>query len=185
MLKLFLYFISAMFIISCNESDTPKPKAYFRIDLPTNEYIPLEDGYPFKFNYSKIAIVKKATEDANWLNIVYPSLKATIYLTYKKIDNNLETLTEQTRTFAYKHTLKAESITETQWIKPDRQLFGLQYDIKGNTASSVNFYLTDSTTNYISGALYFHTKPNRDSLFPVINFIKADINMLIESFEWK
>lgn len=170
---------------SCEEEYFPKPKGYFRIDFPKKEYTKFEENYPYSFNYPKYTLIYKFQSDSFWVNIYYPKLRATIYLTYKHITNNLSNFTEQTRTFAFKHSLKADAIGETPFVKEEKKVYGLLYDIKGNTASSINFYLTDSTKNFVSGALYFNTKPNKDSLAPVISFIKQDIIELFESFEWK
>ena len=85
---------------------------------------------------------------------------------------------------AYKHLIKADDIIENQIIFPERKVFGLLYNIEGNTASSVNFFITDSIENFFSGALYFYVKPNKDSLDPVISFFKKDIEHLIETFKW-
>jgi len=49
----------------------------------------------------------------------------------------------------------------------------------------VQFYLTDSTKNYLRAALYFNTQPRLDSIQPVLNFIKKDIDVMIGSFKWK
>jgi gliding motility-associated lipoprotein GldD len=92
---------------------------------------------------------------------------------------------EDSRELAYKHTIKAESINEKIFLKPGRNVYGMLYEIEGNTASSVQFYLTDSTKHFLRGALYFNIQPNKDSLAPVINFVKEDIKILMETFKWK
>lgn len=183
----YLIILGIIFSFSaCKEEYYPKPKGYFRIDLPAKEYIRFDEKFPYSFNYPKYSLIYKFKEDSFWVNIFYPKFRATIYLTYKPLLNNkLSNFTEQTRTFAFKHSLKADAIGETPFVKEEKQVYGLLYDIKGNTASSINFYLTDSTKNFISGALYFNSKPNKDSLAPVISFIKQDIVELFESFEWK
>jgi len=62
----------------------------------------------------------------------------------------------------------------------------IRYNIKGaDAASTYQFYLTDSTSNFLRGALYFDLVPNNDSLSPVIDFLKADIEQMITSFRWK
>jgi len=89
------------------------------------------------------------------------------------------------RALAYKHTLKADAITEKVFIKPEQNVYGTVYEISGNAASSLQFFLTDSTNHYLRGALYFNAEPNKDSLAPLIDFVREDIIVLIESFEWK
>ena len=85
-----------------------------------------------------------------------------------------------------KHIQKATSINETLISKPDKKVFGILYKIEGiGAASSVQFYITDSTKNFVRGALYFEVAPNNDSLKPVIEFVNKDISKFIDSFEWR
>jgi len=93
---------------------------------------------------------------------------------------------EDSRKLAYQHSVKAEAINEKLVKRDTAKVFGLLYDIEGlNTASSVQFFLTDSTNHFLRGALYFNLVPRNDSLSPVIKFIKKDITHLIETFKWK
>lgn len=92
---------------------------------------------------------------------------------------------EDARTMVYKHTVKADAINEKAFINKEKKVYGVLYDIKGNAASSVQFYLTDSVTHFLRGALYFNAEPNKDSLAPAIKFIHQDIERLIETFQWK
>lgn len=171
----------------CKRKYTPKPRGYFRIDLPKKEYIRLNDSFPYSFEYPTCAVIKKdhsRLTEKYWINIVYPDIKGTIHISYKRVHNNIAQLTEDTRELAYKHSIKADAINETMFMKPEKKVYGILYEIEGNAASSVQFFLTDSTKNYLRGALYFDSEPNKDSLAPVINFIKKDIKVLMESFEW-
>jgi gliding motility-associated lipoprotein GldD len=97
----------------------------------------------------------------------------------------LNQLSEDARTFAFKHTVKATSINEGIIYNPKKKVYGIYYTIEGNTASAVQFYLTDSSKNYLRGALYFNEQPRIDSLKPVLNFIKKDIDVFIKTFQWK
>ena len=172
----------------CKPKFSPKPRGYFRIDFPEKKYMEYTSKCNYRFEYpvyGKIENFKGSTDEPCWLNIEFPAFKGMIYLTYKKIDNNLMTLTEDIRTLAYKHIIKADDIIEQPISYPERKVYGIVYNIKGNTASSLNFYITDITANFLSGALYFNVIPNKDSLAPVINFFKIDIEHLIETFEWK
>ena len=67
----------------------------------------------------------------------------------------------------------------------EKSVYGVLYEIKGNAASSVQFYATDSTKHFLRGALYFNTVPNKDSLAPAIQFVEEDIIHLIETLSWK
>ncbi len=176
------------FISSCKNDYIPKPRGYFRIDFPEKEYQLFSSDCNYRFEYptyAKIAKFEGPNAQPCWINIEFPSFKSKIHITYKKINHNLSSYFEDVRTIAYKHIIKADDIIETPVINENKRVYGMIYDIKGNTASSVNFYLTDSIQNFFSASLYFSVVPNKDSLAPVISFFKKDIEHLIETFEWK
>ena len=179
----------------CREVSVPRPKGYFRIDLPQHEYIafnsdfrqaadlPLSFEYP---SYGKISFEADAYAEPGWFNIDFQSYKAKIYLTYKNINNDLESLMEQTYRMNVKnHITKADAINEQMIIDPERRIFGILYDLKGSTATAVQFFVTDSTTHFFRGSLYFFAEPNPDSLAPVNEFFREDIIHIIETLEWK
>ena len=171
----------------CRKHFTPKPRGYFRIDLPEKQYRMYRSDCPFSFEFPVYAsVVPDKDKDAEpcWLNIQFEQLHATIHLSYKQIRKNLPELTEDARSFVYKHTIKADAIGEIQLTYPERKVYGILYDIEGNAASSVQIFLTDSTRHFIRGALYFSTTPNADSLGPVIRFIREDIIHLTSTFQW-
>ena len=174
-----------IFLIGCKQSITPKPNGYFRIDFPEKEYKIIENKYPYSFEYPIYTLVHDINNDSSWINIIYPANKAILHLTYKEINDNISSYLEETRSFVYKHTLKADAISETPYLNPEHKVYGVLYDIKGNAASSLNFFVTDSTHHFLRGALYFNARPNKDSLSPVINFIREDVVHMIETFNWK
>ena len=67
----------------------------------------------------------------------------------------LQNYVEDIRTLAYKHIIKADDIIEKPVSYPDRKYMVLIYDIRGNTASSLSFYLTDSSRNFLKRGLVF------------------------------
>lgn len=187
----FLLFILAacfmLFSMACRKHYSPKPRGYFRIDFPPKAYLSYRSSCPFAFDYPKYATVQpdqSSFSEPCWLNVEFPAFHAKIHLSYKKIAGNLPELTEDARTFVYKHTIKADAIDEIPFANPARKVYGIFYDIRGNAASSVQFFLTDSTHHFVRGALYFSVTPNADSLAPVIRFIREDIVYLTNSFQW-
>lgn len=187
--SLFLSFFVLLFY-SCSEQEYfPKPKAYLYLALPTQEYKKFDTAYPYQFEYSKNAIIldnKKEKSEPFWLNIYYPSFGATLYVSYKKVDNRLQILIEDSRQLVMKHIPKADAINEKIIENKQDRVFGLIYDISGSgVASPYQFYITDSVKHFLRGALYFNQSPNNDSLAPIINFIKTDAEHLISSFKWK
>ncbi len=186
---IFTDLIILVFLTSCNNDYVPKPRGYFRIDLPKKNYTTLDSIFPYNFEYSvysKIVHDKYAPKKPYWINIEYPKFKGNLHISYKTINGNLTQYLEDARNLAFKHIPKANEIEEHVILRPKANVYGLIYDIKGTAAASpYQFYLTDSTKNFFRGALYFNIKPNNDSLAPVIDYIEQDINHLIRTFKWK
>jgi gliding motility-associated lipoprotein GldD len=172
----------------CGENAVPKPRGYFRIDFPERKYQLLSSDCPFIFEYpvySTISYDVGKTTEPCWFNIEFPHYRAKIYISYKSLSGNLPEILRESHELAYSHSVKADAIAEQPWLNPDKKVYGMLYDIKGNTASSVQFYATDSTRNFLRGALYFEATPREDSLEPVIEHFREDIVHLIETLQWK
>jgi gliding motility-associated lipoprotein GldD len=179
----------AFLIAGCKKTYTPKPRSYFRIDFPEKKYVPYRSpdcGYNFEVPVYAIVVPYNGNNpEPCWINIVFPGYKGILHITYKSLHNDLVMHVEDIRTLAYKHIVKADDIIERPFSFPDRNVHGMIYDIKGNAASSLSFFITDSTDNFLSGALYFSVIPNKDSLAPVVKFFSADVEHLIETINWK
>jgi gliding motility-associated lipoprotein GldD len=173
---------------SCQSPYAPKPRGYFRIDLPEKNYRQSDTSYPYSFEYPQYAVVeesKHAQDEKYWIDIKFEPFDATVHMSYKNVDGNLITYLEDAYTLATKHIPKADAIYDSLIIERDRGIFGLMYQIEGSeVASPYQFLLTDSTSHFVRGALYFNTIPNNDSLQPVIKFLKQDIDHLINTFKW-
>ena len=185
-------FISLLLFCACgsNNNYSPKPRGYFRIPFPEKKYQTYTGGCPFTFDYPTYAIIEpdsKAGAKPCWLNMQFAQFGGTLHLSYEDIASPKEfnELTEDARTFAFKHTVKASSIDEGVIAYPNRKLYGIYYTIDGNTASSAQFFLTDSTRHYLRCALYFSTEPRLDSIQPVLNFVKRDMDVMIKTFRFK
>jgi gliding motility-associated lipoprotein GldD len=176
-------------MISCGGDYVPKPSGYFRIDLPEKKYQQLDSVLPFAFEYpvyARIVHDPQAPNEPDWINVDFPEFRGRIHLTYRKINNNLAKFLEDSRTMAMKHMSKSTGISEQVVNNPGKKVYGLVYMISGSSAASTyQFYLTDSTRNFVRGALYFSVAPNNDSLAPVISFVQDDIRHLVETFRWK
>lgn len=173
---------------SCRDSEVPKPRGYFRIDLPAKGYKLYDTLCPFIFEYpvyGQISYNVGKISEPCWLNIEFPSYKAIIHISYKNINKNLESILKESNDLAYSHSVKADAINEQPWQNAEDKVYGILYDIKGNAASSIQFFVTDSTRHFLRGALYFSIQPNEDSLAPVIQFFREDIIHLVETFKWK
>lgn len=185
---LFILAVTAL-IAACDGTYVPKPRGFFRIDLPDKEYRLFDTTYPYSFEYpvyAKIEPDKRPGSEPYWINIDFPQFHGKIHVSYKAIDKNLDQYLEDTRTFVVKLIPKADAINDSLIYEPARKVYGLVYDIEGtNAASPCQFFVTDSTSHFLRGALYFDFSPDNDSLAPVIRFIRKDIDHLISTFTWK
>lgn len=174
-------------LASCDRSYTPKPAGFVKIEIPEKGYHLYDRQPQFSFEipvYAEI-VEKGRTGEAGWINLVVPQINSTLHLSYKPVKGNLVDYITDSRALAYKHTVKADGIEETPFINPEERQFGMVYDLSGDVASAVQFFITDSTTHFLRGSLYFSCPPNRDSLRPVIEFMREDIMHLIQTTHWK
>ena len=190
-MKSILFVVSSLFLlltISCQKEHIPKPRGFFRINFPEKEYMKMDSAaLPFRFEipvYSKLVPDDERLAEPYWVDLKIPQNKAEVNMSYKSVNNNLMKLTEDARTMAYKHSIKADAINERVFVNAEKKVYGTIYLIDGNSASPLQFYLTDSTKHFLRGALYIHEVPNIDSIRPVIQFLTPDIIHLIETTEW-
>lgn len=183
-----VFFIIISLFMGCDGEYFPKPRGYYRIDFPQHEYQRYDSVCPYSFDYPIYSVVVDDTSaDAEpcWFNIEFNKMNAKIYMSYKTGKDNINGYIEDSYNMVYKHTIKADAINERVFADSIKKVYGVLYEIKGNAASSLQFFVTDSIQHFLRGALYFNSVPNKDSLKPVIEFIKPDIIRLIESVEWK
>jgi len=195
LLYLFCLLSSIFCLSSCHGDYAPKQKAYPRVNFPERKYELYDPAEcPFKFEkpvYTRITrdtlyFGQKLKSNECWLNVYFPMFNGNVNLTYKDINDtmNLERLIEDAHKLAFKHTKKANYIDEIK-IPNEHGVGGILYDLGGDAASNVQFFLTDSNKHFIRGALYFYNQPNADSMAPVLDFVKADMKQMLKTFEWK
>ena len=179
--------ILALLLLSCSRPVAPKPYGYYRITLPEHSYQLFEqNSYPYSFLYSSSATIQPVQyeNERYWINIVYPTLNASIHCSYKPVRGNLRQLTDDAWEFVFNHAIKASAIPEHAYENPEARTYGIFCELKGNTASPMQFFLTDSTRHFFRGAVYFNCVPNQDSLAPVIEYMQEDVLNLIETLRW-
>ncbi len=180
---LILLISSAIIAVSCKNESIPKPSSYLRLDYPIAEYSLYENDCRYSFDINSNAII---TEKGNGnFEITYPKMKATIYLSYKPVNNNIKLLLQDAQKLTYQHVIKADDILEQPYINLEKRVFGMFYQVDGNAATNTQFYVTDSTKNFVTGSVYFYAKPNFDSIMPAASYIKNDVQNLMESLKWK
>jgi gliding motility-associated lipoprotein GldD len=189
-LLVFLLIPCFFFLGSCGGDDeySPKPKGYFRIDLPKKSYQVYDQDCPFSFEYPRYARIVHDPErlaEPCWLNFEFPRFGATLHLSYKDLNHDALNYIKDSWDLVQKHISKASAMNNEEVARKNEKVFGLVFNIEGNAASPLQFYLTDSTRHFIRGALYFSAVPNKDSIGPVYEFIRADIAHMIQTFRWK
>lgn len=166
----------------------PKPRGFYRIDLPEKKYTVFDTICPYTFEHPWYSVMDPSPDpkaEPCWYNLEFPGFHATIHLSYKDVHKNIDTLIDNVWELTEKHNTVASGYRDSTISRPDAKVYGLVFELHGNAASQVQFYLTDSTNHFIRGALYFMAKPNKDSLAPSLDFLKKDIYHLIETLRWK
>jgi gliding motility-associated lipoprotein GldD len=189
-------FCLLLFVIafcSCSDDEpsyAPKPKGYPRLDLPAHTYQPLREVHPYTFEYSKSAVILPDTfakAEPHWIFVAYPSLKASIQLTYKPVLNDqkrLSALVNDAYKLAAKHQIRASGMRE-QVIKTESGRTAVLLEIEGEVPSHFQFYTTDTTQHFLRGAVYLSTSDRQDSLAPVVEFLKKDALHLLKTLKWR
>lgn len=170
-------------LVSCKDDVLPKPAAQLRLEYPEAKYATYQNDCPIEFDVnlnSKIEIDKNCG-----FSIHYPKMKATIYITYKTVNKDIDKLLRDAQKLTYEHVIKADDIVEQPFLNPDNKVYGMFYQVGGNAATNAQFYATDSTKHFITGSVYFYAKPNFDSIKPATEYIENDMRRLLESLRWK
>ena len=180
-------------LLSCGEDYVPKPKAELRLEYPRANYVDINLELPFTFEKNLLAtkVVSKQLKSVTQsygVNLEYPTLKGTIFLTYKAIEKDKKILIDFLRDaqkFTLEHTKKADEIPAYPFEDNERKVYGMLSEVKGNVASPAQFYVTDSVNHFLTGSLYFYAKPNYDSILPAADYLQKDIKRIMETVTWK
>jgi gliding motility-associated lipoprotein GldD len=213
LLSYFLFLIScSLFVIACNSPYVSKRKGYYKIDLPKRSYVKFDrPGFPYSFEYPAYAnIIQDTTyfdaspENPYWINIDFPTLNGRVFLSYKIIGgtahykvkgadgkykdsiatNKFDNMVNDAFSLTNKNNVISNSIKDSL-INTPNGVSGIFFKVGGNAATAKQFFLSDTSKNFIRGALYFDTTPNADSLKPVQDFLQVDLDHLINTFQWK
>ena len=185
-----VFFLVTFFFVSCTHDYQPKPRGYNRLELPKQEYRLSPDSLPYTFEYSTHARLLRDSSwfsEKHWVEIYYPELKANIHITYKKLNNRdefLKELLDDSYNLTAKQQIKASGIDELVVVTPSGKTAVIA-EIAGEVPSQFQFTMTDSSRNFLRGALYFNTRVQNDSLAPAIDFMKKETLHFINSLQWK
>ncbi len=212
--KIFFYFLffTFYFLFSCNSAYVSKKRGYYKIYFPERQYVKFnKEDFPFSFEYPAYATIIRDTtyfdnnpEDSFWINIDFPQFQGRVFLSYKIIGgkalykvkqsngsykdsfaiNQFDRLVADAYNLTNKNDVAASSIRDSLVHTPNG-LTGIFFKVRGNAATAKQFFLSDTTKNFIRGALYFDVTPNADSLKPVQDFLQTDLEHIINTFQWK
>lgn len=181
--------IAALLFCACTSDFLPKPLGYNRLLLPKPAYQPTPDSLPYSFEYSRHAKLLDDTSyisERNWVEIYYPEMKANIHITYKVIHSpqELKELVNDAFVLTAKQQIKARAIDEAVTTTPNGHQVVIA-EVSGEVPSQFQFTMTDTTLNFLRGAVYFFTKVNNDSLAPAIDYMKKEAMHLINTVRFK
>ncbi|MEX2593170.1 MAG: gliding motility lipoprotein GldD [Anditalea sp.] len=185
-----IYFLPLVLLFACGDDYLPKPKGYNRIDIPEHAFTSLERDLPYQFEHSKYSQIEPDSfnlDEKTWINLHYKELGARVHLTYKPIlgkEENLKAYLDDAMSLTAKHQVKAYGIEEGV-VKTKNGYTGMVAELSGQVPTQFQFFVTDSTQNFLRGALYFHTAVKNDSLAPIIEYIKVDMMHLINTLEFE
>ncbi|MEO8590217.1 MAG: hypothetical protein ABI432_12665 [Flavobacteriales bacterium] len=179
--------LTLLLVTACSEDPVPKPRGWFRIDLPEQTYTPWGNDSTFSMEVPTYARMAERTAhgEARWFDLRFQKQRATVHMTWSPVNGQLAELIEDAHAFKAKHEAMAAKISSERMLRDSVRVFGTLFDVEGNVASPMVFYLTDSTDNFLYGALYFDTRPNADSLAPVTDRIREDIRHMAATLRWR
>lgn len=182
--------------ISCKDEvvPLPKPRIYPKVTYPDKNYTaikisdcPFEMDIPEYFKFIKDS-GQTAEEEKHkcWFDLYCEELNTYMHFSYVDFNSREEfdKLVGDAFEMVDKHNIKASYRDEIRINKPEDRIHGLLFDIDGPVATPLQFYLTDSTKHFIRGSLYFKSRVNRDSIAPIYDFFKQDIDKMLSSFQW-
>lgn len=184
-----------MLCVACKNEDAPlpKPRTYPKVEFPTKQYEQTnieECSFSFeKPTYANIVkdnfFFEEKSPDPCWFDLSFPEFNGKLHCSYYPVSDRVafDSLVTDAFELVGKHRIKANYRDEFE-IKKENNVSGVLFNLEGPVASPMQFFLTDTTSHFFRAALYFENKVNPDSMNIVHEFIKADINKMIESFSW-
>ncbi len=177
-----LLLTSLLLYTGCAEEVLPKPKAMLRLEYPNSEYGVINTQH-FQFKKNLLSEFEQKNNNAHILD--YPRMKGSLFITYKKVNNDIDKLLMDAQKLSIEHSSKADGILPHPFVNEEDKVYGMYFEVIGDAASQAQFYVTDSTRHFVTGSLYFYTKPNYDSIYPAASYLQNDIKKIMESIKWK
>jgi gliding motility-associated lipoprotein GldD len=181
----------AIVLYACsNDTPIPKPPTYLKTELPDHTYRMVSNDCPYELKLAEIYNYKPCIfEKSNFCiqQIDLGPLNGSLFLYYISIPSkdSLPAIINYANDKVDDHKIKADKIDFTQLIDRDKRVFGTFFELKGNVATNFQFYLTDSTNNFLRGEVLLNCRPNYDSLRPSLEYLKQDLLELVNNFKWR
>lgn len=192
MYRIVFFVAVAMMVVSCGGGDyTPKPKGYQRIDFPEKTYDMYDTAaLPFTFERARNAVVelKRNENRLKWVDIKYPEYNGVMFVTYIPLrkSNDLAGQVDTSYQLLSKHFGFSSGVDERLFVNDADKVYGTTWRLQGqNVASTYQFWATDSVHHFLRGSLYIDCVPNNDSLAPVLEYLQADLDHLLETLKWR
>ena len=176
-------------LFSCGQEQlTPKPPTFLRLELPEAVYENYEDecGYSFKLN-NNYSVEKAPVQDQGFnchRRIQLGDLNGTIFFRFMKMEKPVAFYINNSIDEVEVHQVKATNIKDKKIIRKKDRVFGTVFELQGDVATPFQFYLTDSTDQFIYAEILFNSRPNYDSLKPSLDYLKKDLDTLLNTFKW-
>lgn len=187
MLKHFYFlFFGLLIFTACGGEETfvPKPQTYLALNFPERVYENFKDSCGYSFNKPTYFNVENVAGSKCNRDIKFDKLDGTLHLSRIEMDTTLAEYVNYAIDKVGEHKVMATAILDTSFYRDDANVYGTFFELKGNVASPFQFYMTDSTSRFINGVVYFNTRPNYDSIKPTLDFVKKDLYEMINTIEW-
>lgn len=191
MKNLACYIVVFFAVTACGDSEIliPKPPTYLRLDLPDHSYKKYKSDCGYSFEAASIFKIKEVVDSVGNVmchrDIELGQLNGVIHFSFIEMKEPLSVYVNFANDKVDEHKLKATAIEDLAIVHPEKNVYGTFFELQGDVASPFQFYLTDSTSHFVSGVVYFNSTPNYDSLKPTLDYLKVDLLQMVNSFKWK
>lgn len=187
-MRKFIIPLLALILIGCSEETLiPKPPTYLRLELPDHKYDKYTDSCQYSFDLASIYKVEKAPAGPDsdcHKRINLGALNGTLYFRYWDMTESLSFYVNNANDEIDRHKGKARNVEDNRIIRKNAKVYGTLFHLEGDVATPFQFYLTDSTDRFVYGEVLFNSSPNYDSLKPTLDYLRQDLDQLLETFQW-
>ena len=179
------------FLGGCSDEVSPRarPHGFHKISFPEElDYQAFHsETCPFEFQYPVSGQISRSFDDSCWVDIDFPEYGLKWHLTHRFVpETDIATGQhfEEHRKLIYKHSKKATQIAARDFDTPEAS--GKAWEVYGNVGTPAYYFLADSAQeNILMLSFYFNTAMKNDSLAPVIEYMRGEVEKSLETLVWK